>query len=573
MGSRWIRLLYLLLLLFASRHHEKSIEGSKQRVEMGVVVSRIFTSLLSVASYYFSIAGSNKYLNKMSSLYLCRDCSGAFHSMDELQRHEREEHDMEEEQGETTMTMDEQEKMNVDDEITMIQIKIEDTDSLSDTDSSHVSMNPTTPSVQSASGERGRYECEECHEMFLVKRELATHMRIHSGEKPHSCTQCGKEFGTRQLLKKHWMWHTGERSHVCPHCNKAFFQKGHLTQHLMIHSGGRPHECPQCHKTFIFKFDLNRHMKIHQERGFSCQQCGRSFLKQAMLDEHHLKCKGKPSSPIRSLLTPTMKAGLESFSVKQEPIVLSPETIAKMAQKLLIQQQENQRSALNNLLVKQQQENILNNNNNNETNILNNKDLAFETPVPALPLNLTCMLCKSQFNNQSSFTLHMYMYHFANQNTNLSLDSTLLSFPQHHHPVLQTATTIDPVTLGSDSDPATDTSCASSPQKTSPLQLLESTCLDQSSVSPMSSSGASPQPTASESSTTSSSCKDCSNSWQRIQDLEQQVLKKDEEFEAYKKMTKQLITNVSSYLTSTQTPENMFMMNAANVFTQIKNSL
>lgn len=29
----------------------------------------------------------------MSSLYLCRDCSGAFHSLDELQRHEREEHE------------------------------------------------------------------------------------------------------------------------------------------------------------------------------------------------------------------------------------------------------------------------------------------------------------------------------------------------------------------------------------------------------------------------------------------------------------------------------------------------
>lgn len=57
-----------------------------------------------------------------------------------------------------------------------------------------------------------------------MKRELATHRRVHSGEQTHVCAQCGKEFGTRQLLKKHWMWHTGERSHVCPHCGKAFFQ-------------------------------------------------------------------------------------------------------------------------------------------------------------------------------------------------------------------------------------------------------------------------------------------------------------------------------------------------------------
>lgn len=72
--------------------------------------------------------------------------------------------------------------------------------------------------------DKPQYECDECHTVFAVKRELRTHMRIHSGEQPHTCTQCGKQFGTRQLLKKHWMWHTGERSHVCPHCGKAFFQ-------------------------------------------------------------------------------------------------------------------------------------------------------------------------------------------------------------------------------------------------------------------------------------------------------------------------------------------------------------
>lgn len=60
----------------------------------------------------------------------------------------------------------------------------------------------------------------------------------------------------------------------------------------MIHAGGRPHQCQLCQKTFIFKFDLNRHMKIHAERGFSCEKCGRSFLKQLQLDEHVLKCKG-----------------------------------------------------------------------------------------------------------------------------------------------------------------------------------------------------------------------------------------------------------------------------------------
>ncbi|OZC10437.1 hypothetical protein X798_02480 [Onchocerca flexuosa] len=196
--------------------------------------------------------------------------------------------------------------------------------------------------------DKPQYECDECHVIFAIKRELSTHMRIHSGEQPHTCTQCGKQFGTRQLLKKHWMWHTGERSHVCPHCGKAFFQKGHLTQHLMIHAGGRPHQCPLCHKTFIFKFDLNRHMKIHAERGFSCDKCGRSFLKQLQLDEHILKCKGATgvrSQPITRTSTPMTDAGNgtgnNSINAKSE---LRPSTQSSPGrrQSISVQQQRQQ---------------------------------------------------------------------------------------------------------------------------------------------------------------------------------------------------------------------------------------
>lgn len=122
--------------------------------------------------------------------------------------------------------------------------------------------------------DKPQYECEVCGRCFAVKRELATHRRLHDGQPTHRCDQCQKEFGTKQLLRKHELWHTGERAHVCPHCQKAFFQKGHLTQHLMIHSGGRNHACHLCPKTFIFKFDLNRHMKIHAER-VHCSSSGR----------------------------------------------------------------------------------------------------------------------------------------------------------------------------------------------------------------------------------------------------------------------------------------------------------
>uniref|UniRef100_A0A1I8B3D3 C2H2-type domain-containing protein n=1 Tax=Meloidogyne hapla TaxID=6305 RepID=A0A1I8B3D3_MELHA len=37
--------------------------------------------------------------------------------------------------------------------------------------------------------DRPQYCCNQCGALFSVKRELATHLRIHSGEQPH---QCGK---------------------------------------------------------------------------------------------------------------------------------------------------------------------------------------------------------------------------------------------------------------------------------------------------------------------------------------------------------------------------------------------
>ncbi|CAB3410076.1 unnamed protein product [Caenorhabditis bovis] len=444
--------------------------------------------------------------NTLGCCFQCSDCPVAFTTLDELQSHEQSAH-----HNNTLESM----KVDV--------IKME-TDDSSDTDSSHIS--PTFAlSLSSPHEVKGRYECEECHEMFAVKRELATHMRIHSGEQPHRCTQCGKEFGTRQLLKKHWMWHTGQRSHVCPHCNKAFFQKGHLTQHLMIHSGGRPHECQQCHKTFIFKFDLNRHMKIHQERGYSCQQCGRSFLKQIMLDEHYLKCKGKMSSPSRSTSSPI------------KPIPLTTD-LAKVAQKIFAQQQEQQqRAALSSLLIKQDQG--LNNN------------------IPSIPL--ICMICKATFNNQSAFAIHTYMHHIASNTASVENQFNIFNAPSSSSiSSASSSSSSDHQVQVDAADPGTDTSCASSPQKASPVPLETQVRASSSSISPASQA--------------TDGCKECASNWQRIQELEAQINAKNEEFENYRHMIKLVVSTVGGLLNQSA-PDNLFVTHASNIFKQLQNSL
>ncbi|GMT23826.1 hypothetical protein PFISCL1PPCAC_15123, partial [Pristionchus fissidentatus] len=264
--------------------------------------------------------------------------------------------------------------------------------------------------------DRPLYGCTQCPLVFSVKRDLSTHARVHSGESPHECNQCGKQFGTRQLLKKHCMWHTGERSHVCPHCSKAFFQKGHLTQHLMIHAGGRPHVCILCSKTFIFKFDLNRHMKIHSERGHNCTKCHRSFLKQSSLEDHAVKCKGGIQRTFSS--TPT-----------------TPTTSALFLQ----------------------------------------KSLPLTPVISSSPYS--CMLCGHMNISTSDLALHLSMVHFPSaplpqmpEPVKLELDLPLsaVSSPNKMDENLSAFFPIKTEEMTT-IDTATNSSCASSPQKASPL--------------------------------------------------------------------------------------------------------
>ncbi|PAV78747.1 hypothetical protein WR25_24474 [Diploscapter pachys] len=436
--------------------------------------------------------------------------------------------------------------------------------------------------------DKPQYRCDTCHDVFAVKRELATHMRIHSGEEPHKCTQCGKDFGTRQLLKKHWMWHTGERSHICPICNKAFFQKGHLTQHLMIHSGGRPHKCKLCQKTFIFKFDLNRHMKIHAERGYSCNQCGRSFIRQLSLDEHALKCKGKSNSTIASSpssvksdpSTPTfpnlMAPGMFNFNRDQ---------LTKIAQSLLNQQQSTQ--PINFLASSLPQASPL-----SVSPIVTLPSSVPTAPLPTpSPIPYFCMLCSKPFATNSMFTAHMYVTHLQNRvvlpQTSLNLPAELMQgiqekkedSPSLFTPIKPIRTDVEEnVVVEQHSATATNSSCASSPHKSPPFGVSPSDHHTSTSPSPpIPSFTRMPQSPKDAIQTQSHqigqiSCGTCQNNQNRICQLESALLAKDCELMKYKEMTK-MILNASTQILAQAAPQNPLFLHTKNIFAQMQDSL
>lgn len=435
--------------------------------------------------------------------------------------------------------------------------------------------------------DKPQYECEECHTVFAVKRELSTHMRIHSGEQPHTCTQCGKQFGTRQLLKKHWMWHTGERSHVCPHCGKAFFQKGHLTQHLMIHAGGRPHQCQLCQKTFIFKFDLNRHMKIHAERGFSCDKCARSFLKQLQLDEHILKCKGSPVNRSQSVTrTSTPMSDVAKFdgqsprrqSTPSRSANFSQEEMAKVAQVLVAQQQQRALAA-----AAAAQQNVTQTGNPLlQASALQNfaqNLIASGMNNQQATQNFFCIFCLKHFNTQASFTLHLSFVHFRNgilnpnpqgctptseTNDNETKFSSSVPTSIFEPPASIKTTSEDSGNIHCDS--ATNSSCASSPQKASPVVLaaLSHSPTHLSDSDHMSGGSDSPD-TASH-----KTCVQCETSRVRVAELEQALAAKHVELKNTRELMRRISAIAGSLLESCTDFDKQWVSHSRKVYSQIQ---
>ncbi|XP_039979853.1 zinc finger protein 408-like [Xiphias gladius] len=166
-------------------------------------------------------------------------------------------------------------------------------------------------------GERP-FSCPHCEKTYGLKRDLKEHMVLHTGEKPYTCEHCGKAFARRPSLRihrllhcsrmiytqppkvqctlcpkllanfgslrNHMKLHTGEKPHTCQHCGKCFSQKGNLECHLRIHSGEKPYPCSECNQSFSQKPELHRHMFSHTGGGFLCSYCGKSLR-----DPHSLK--------------------------------------------------------------------------------------------------------------------------------------------------------------------------------------------------------------------------------------------------------------------------------------------
>uniref|UniRef100_A0A2K6EL15 Zinc finger protein 785 n=1 Tax=Propithecus coquereli TaxID=379532 RepID=A0A2K6EL15_PROCO len=144
-------------------------------------------------------------------------------------------------------------------------------------------QSPIKPWLKDTLTPRPPYSCPDCGRNFSYPSLLASHQRVHSGERPFPCDQCWACFSQRKYLLQHQFIHTGEKPYPCPHCGRA-------------HSGEKRYPCPECKSRFTYPYLLAIHQRKHTgEKPYSCPDCGLRFAYTSLLAIHrHVHTGEKP---------------------------------------------------------------------------------------------------------------------------------------------------------------------------------------------------------------------------------------------------------------------------------------
>ena len=209
------------------------------------------------------------------------------------------------------------------------------------------------PEMPSSAVTRKKYQCKECGFSFVTPHKLASHERIHTGEKPFSCSFCDMKFRTKYPLKMHELHHNNELpqcdlcggrfvhlrahmrthsatsyKHACSVCQKRFLNSAKLREHMVTHTDERRFTCQDCGGRYRTRTHLKRHMAVHtKEKNHVCNICGTKFLQRAGLNQHIRVHTGEKPFPCemcgRSFRLTSMLANHQRTHTNEKPFVCS----------------------------------------------------------------------------------------------------------------------------------------------------------------------------------------------------------------------------------------------------------
>ncbi|XP_058056783.1 RE1-silencing transcription factor-like [Anopheles bellator] len=144
------------------------------------------------------------------------------------------------------------------------------------------------------------FPCELCNKRFFSKYDLAKHHTTHTGERPYVCVVCRAAFSRSTLLTRHQATHKDLLQHTCTYCNRDFITEADLSKHMANHEKTRPFQCSSCPKSFRYKQGLERHETLHmKDLPFKCEYCDHSFITSVKLSRHLTTHAGRRPYPCR----------------------------------------------------------------------------------------------------------------------------------------------------------------------------------------------------------------------------------------------------------------------------------
>lgn len=122
----------------------------------------------------------------------------------------------------------------------------------------------------SAHPEAPTCRCEVCHEIFLDKEDLDSHMAVHL-KQDFYCGYCRKAFDCRASYETHMRGHSNDRPFTCHICGRGFSLRTNLRRHILIHTDITPYRCHVCFKGFRRSDMLSSHIKQYHANDEKCR--------------------------------------------------------------------------------------------------------------------------------------------------------------------------------------------------------------------------------------------------------------------------------------------------------------